>query len=136
MPMRWKNGCRLERRQAVFEPQPRLLATEGSGAACRGSQRHRASNLSQARQYSGRMALGVTFVQVRGQEPIMLPLGGRDFPKSRDELVTALAEGLSQVAHLPPARQIVEPHDDTYPILKHLPTDLTGRTLTQHHPPP
>jgi hypothetical protein len=65
----------------------------------------------------------------------MLPLGGYAFPKSHDELVAALTDGLSQVATLPTARQVVEADRDGYPALQTLKIDLTEARVRDAYQP-
>jgi hypothetical protein len=65
----------------------------------------------------------------------MLPLAGRDFPNSRDELLAALTDGLSQVATLPAARQVVEADSGSYPALRTLKIDLTEARVRDAYQP-
>jgi hypothetical protein len=65
----------------------------------------------------------------------MLPLGGRQFPKNREEFVAALTEGLTQVAALPAARQVVEADSDSYPAFQTLRIDLTEARLREEYQP-
>jgi hypothetical protein len=65
----------------------------------------------------------------------MLPLGGHDFPKNRDELVQALTDGLAQAVALPAGKQPVEIQNEAYPALRFLRIDLTGATIRNEFQP-
>jgi hypothetical protein len=65
----------------------------------------------------------------------MLPLGGRAWPSSGEELVSALTEGLSQAATLPAGRAVVEVDSDDYPSVQALRIDLTEARVRDEFQP-
>jgi hypothetical protein len=66
----------------------------------------------------------------------MFPLAGKTFPKTLEELTTAIHGALADVFDLPQADKTVKATGGDYPTIKKLSIDLDGATVRAKEPPP
>ena len=66
----------------------------------------------------------------------MFPLAGTSYPRSTDELRTAIRSSLAEVFQLPPGNSVVKIDGGTWPMLGRIVVDLSGAVLKVSEPPP
>ena len=66
----------------------------------------------------------------------MFPLAGKNFPKSTDELCSAIHDALEEVFKLPRNNDVVACSGGTFPQVKQVKVDLSDATVSLDSPPP